>query len=100
MQITVELPNDIAQHGDPAREALEALAVEGYRSGALTAYQTRRLLGFETHYELEGFLKDRQVWEHAYTVDDLERDRQAFASLDRKDLVDCCSEFVSSGKAD
>lgn len=87
MQITVELPNDSAQHGDPAREALEALAVESYRSGALTAYQTRRLLGFETRYELEGFPKDRQVWEHVYTGEALEKDGQAFASLDRKDLV-------------
>ena len=43
MQITVELPDDIAQHGDPGREALERLAIEGYRSGALTHFQASKL---------------------------------------------------------
>jgi hypothetical protein len=33
MQITVELPDDIAQHSNPAREALEALAIEGQVGG-------------------------------------------------------------------
>ena len=74
MQVTVELPNDLAQHADPAREALEAFAVAGYRSGALTPYQTRQLLGFQTRYEFEGFLKARGVWDHAYSVEDLESD--------------------------
>jgi hypothetical protein len=35
MEITLKLPDDLAQHADPAREALEALVIEGYRSGAL-----------------------------------------------------------------
>jgi hypothetical protein len=29
MKITVELPDDVAQHPDPGRDALEALAVAG-----------------------------------------------------------------------
>ena len=68
MQITVQLPDDLAQRPDAAREALEAFAIEGYRSGALSAYQTRMLLGFETRYELDGFLKEHGVWERAYRV--------------------------------
>jgi hypothetical protein len=68
MQVTVEIPDDVArilapQGQDPARATLEAVAIEGYRSGALTAYQVRRLLGFETRYELDGFLKTHNVWE-------------------------------------
>ena len=78
MQITVQLPDDLAQRPDPAREALEAFAIEGYRSGALSAYQTRMLLGFETRYELDGFLKEHGVWERAYSVEDLEKDAEAF----------------------
>jgi predicted HTH domain antitoxin len=78
MQIIVTLPDDLAQHPDPAREALEAFAIEGYRSGALSAYQTRQLLGFETRYEFDGFLKDRQIWDHAYSVEDLEKDAAGF----------------------
>ena len=78
MQITVQLPDDLAQRPDPAREALEAFAIEGYRSGALSAYQTRMLLGFETRYELDGFLKEHGVWERAYSVEDLEKGAEAF----------------------
>jgi hypothetical protein len=78
MQITVQLPDDLAQHPDPAREALEAFAIEGYRSGVLSAYQVRLLLGFETRYELDGFLKEHEVWEHAYGVGDLEQDAAGF----------------------
>jgi len=78
MQITVQLPDDLAGHAAPAREALEAFAIESYRSGALSAYQTRLLLGFETSYELDGFLKDHEVWDHAYSVEDLEKDAAGF----------------------
>ncbi len=81
MEITVALPEDIAQRTDPAREALEALAIEGYRSRALTAYQVRRLLGFETRYQLDGFLKANNVWEHAYSLEDFEQDRRTLEQL-------------------
>jgi hypothetical protein len=87
MQVTVEIPDDVArilapQGQDPARATLEAVAVEGYRSGALTAYQVRRLLGFETRYELDGFLKAHNVWEQAYDLADLQQDRQTLQQLE------------------
>jgi len=80
MRVVVEIPDDLAASlaalgSDPARAALEAVAIEGYRSGALNSHQTRRLLGFETRYELDGFLKAYNVWEHAYGLEDLEQDR-------------------------
>jgi hypothetical protein len=78
MQVTVQLPDDLAQRANPAREALEAFAIEGYRSGALTAPQVRELLGFETRYELDGFLKAHLVWERAYSSQDLEKDAAGF----------------------
>jgi predicted HTH domain antitoxin len=73
----------LLQHSDPAREALEAYAIAGYRSGALTPRQTRELLGIATRYEFDGFLKDHDVWEHAYTVEDLKQD---MLTLDRWQL--------------
>ena len=87
MQVTVEIPDDFArilvlQGQDPARATLEAVAIEGYRSGILTAYQVRRLLGFETRYELDGFLKAHNVWEQAYDLGDLEQDRQTLEQLE------------------
>ena len=78
MQIIVTIPDDLAQHPNPAREALEAFAIEGYRSGALSAYQTRLLLGFETREELDGFLKAHEVWHHSYSIEDLEKDAAGF----------------------
>ena len=78
MEITVQLPDDLAQRPDPVREALEAFAMEGYRSGALSSYQTRLLLGFETRYELDAFLKKHGIWEHAYSVEDLQKDAAGF----------------------
>jgi hypothetical protein len=88
MQVAVEIPDDVAEllatHGrDAARATIEAVAIEGYRSGALTASQTRRLLGFETGYELDGFLKAHDVWEHAYTFEDLDQDRPRSADANQ-----------------
>ncbi len=80
MEITLSLPEDIA-HGlqskwkDLPRAALESLALEGYRSGALTTSQVRRLLGFGTRYELDGFLKRHGVF-LKYSAGDLERDAE------------------------
>lgn len=78
MEITLNLPEDIV-HGleskwkDLPRAALESLALEAYRSSALTAAQVRRLLGFATRYELDGFLKQHGVYLD-YGPEDLERD--------------------------
>jgi len=74
MQITVNLPNDLDQRPDPAREALEAVAIAGYRSGNLTAFQAGRLLGFTSRFEFEAFLKDHEILDHAYSADDLAED--------------------------
>ncbi|HTX75286.1 MAG TPA: UPF0175 family protein [Terracidiphilus sp.] len=87
MQVVLNIPDDLSQSlaalgPDPSRAALEALAIEGYRSGALTAMQTRRLLGFETRYQLDGFLKARNVMEYAYGLEDLEQDRQTLRELE------------------
>jgi predicted HTH domain antitoxin len=79
VQITVELAEDIARHPDPGREALEALAIEGYGSGALTHYQASQLLGF-SRFEFEDFLMARNIFDHAYGMDDLEGD---LATLDK-----------------
>jgi hypothetical protein len=78
VDITIHLPDDLTQLPNPARKALEALAIEGYRSGALSSQQTRLLLGFETSFELEAFLKENGVWERAYSVEDLDKDAAGF----------------------
>jgi predicted HTH domain antitoxin len=86
MQITVELPDDIARRPDPGREALEALAIEGYRSEKLTHYQAAQLLGL-TRFEFDGFLKAHQIYDHAYSAEDLERDLATMRKLEEQGLL-------------
>ena len=80
MNVAVELPDDIARQletvwHDVPRRVLEAIAVEGYRSGALTHEQVQRLLNL-SWWETEAFLKERQAYLH-YDEADLEQDRAA-----------------------
>lgn len=81
MRIIVELPNDLTQRPDPAREAVEAVAIAGYRSGKLTTYQAGRLLGLDSRFEFEAFLKSRGIYDHAYTVEDLDQDLENLQTL-------------------
>ena len=84
MQVTLDLPDDISaaleeQWQDLPRQALEALAVEGYRTGALTEAQVRRLLGFETRFEVHALLKEHRValrYSEADVEDDLAAHRE------------------------
>ena len=84
MQITVELPDDMARHmipagRDPARAALEDMAVEAYRAHRLSEHQLATLLGMD-RYQLDGFLKQREVWLE-YTMDDLRKELEAQRKL-------------------
>ena len=84
MQITLELPEDIAQGlgsrwKDLPRAALESLALEAYRSRTLTAAQLRRLLGFQTRMQVDAFLKEHEIYD--YTAADFEQDRETIRQL-------------------
>ena len=84
MNVTVHIPNDLAERlpagGDISRRALEALALEEYKLGNLTKPELRRLLGFDSRDQLDGFLKAHGVFE-PYTVDDLDREREDLRRL-------------------
>ncbi len=78
MQVAIELPEDIAEglqakRKDLPRQALEALALEGYRSGVLTESQVRRMLGFQTRLEVNTFLRDRGVY-YNYTPAEIDQE--------------------------
>ena len=75
MEITVKLPDDLAQHPNPGREALEALVIEGYCSGKLSHHQASHLLGL-SRFQFDGFLKKRNIYDHAYNVEDLKQDEE------------------------
>jgi hypothetical protein len=86
MEITLHIPDELADlldsTGDIERRALEAFALAEYQAGRLTRPDLRRLLGFATRYELDGFLKAHGVNE-GLTVEEFERDRE---TLDRLGL--------------
>ena len=81
MKITVELPDDVAQRPEAGRQVLEALAIEGYRSGALTHHEASQLLQL-SRLEFEALLKRRNVDAHVYDVDDLQQDLATLGKID------------------
>ncbi len=77
MSVTIDLPEEIAQQlqarwGDLERRALEALAIEGYRSEALSLGQVAEMLGLSV-WDTEIFLKQRKV-DLLYTLENLNED--------------------------
>jgi hypothetical protein len=54
---------------------LESFALEGYRSGKLTEEQVRKILGFGTRMQVDGFLKEHGVYMD-YTLDDVDRETE------------------------
>jgi len=85
MQVILNIPDTLAAQftaagKDPARVALEALAIEGYRNDELSESEVREMLGYETRMEVHALLKQHGVFLH-YSSDDLEEDREAARSL-------------------
>jgi hypothetical protein len=77
MELTVHIPDDSE---NLSRRALGALLAEEYRLGRLHKPDLRRLLGFETSYEIDGFLKAHNVYED-YSMEDFEREFDALKRL-------------------
>lgn len=85
MKVTIDLPEDVlaalkGRWDDVPRRSLEAIAVEGYRTGALTETQVRRLLQFETRFQVHALLKEHRV-PLRYTEADLQQDLDAHREL-------------------
>ena len=64
MEIILNIPDELARRvapegKEPARVALEALALEGYRTELLSESGVRQMLGFETRMEVHALLNRR-----------------------------------------
>jgi len=85
MEVTIQVPEDIAHHlqekwgQDIPRHVLESVALECFRERILGESQLRRLLGFATRFEMHAFLKQHAV--PFYTLEDLEHDRERSTGL-------------------
>jgi predicted HTH domain antitoxin len=88
VNVAIEIPDDIgrvlgAQAGGVSRAVLEAVAVEAYRSGAITTAQVQQMLGLRSRWATESFLRRAEAY-HDYTMDDLERDIAAIRDASRQ----------------
>ncbi len=83
MQITLELPDDIANLLQPpniSRRVLELIVADNYRQGRIGAAQVRRMLNFSSRWETYEFLKQEKAY-LPYTENDLEQDLQAISNV-------------------
>ena len=88
MDVQLKIPDDVAriiqgEQPDISRAVLEALALEGYRSGRLSEAQIRRLLDFRTRIEVHAFLKAHNVYLN-YSIHEMGRDLESLQHFEEK----------------
>jgi hypothetical protein len=76
MNVIMEIPGALT----PRLRALEALAAEEYKHDRLTKPELQRLLGIETSFQLDEFLKAHDVWIE-YSRADAEREIRGLERL-------------------
>ncbi len=85
VQITIDIPDSLAAQylppgKDAARAVMEDALVQAYREERISGRQLMEALGIPTRYDLDGFLKARQVWIN-YTPEELEQERLVSQAL-------------------
>jgi hypothetical protein len=85
VRIWLDVPDDVIEQlteegRDLSRTALEALAIDAYRTKRMTAHQLCHVLEIPSRYDLDGFLKQHGV-PLEYSIDDFEREGATSARL-------------------
>jgi predicted HTH domain antitoxin len=88
MEVKLQIPDEIVKQlapegGDISRQALEALAIDGYRKQNLSLYQISQMLGL-SRIETEDFLGRNQVPLADLTAADLDREAAVIEAAFRK----------------
>jgi Uncharacterised protein family (UPF0175) len=88
VNIALDIPDDIgqvlaAQAGGVSRAVLEAIAIESYRSGAMTPAQVQQMLRLPSRWTTESSLHRSDAF-HDFTMDDLEKDIAAIRDAPHK----------------
>ncbi len=89
MHVEFEIPDEIAQAlqlPDLSCAALEALAIEAYRSEKLGRGQVQRMLGFTTPMQVDALLKEHNVYLN-YTIEEYEKDIATLERLRNKEAI-------------
>jgi hypothetical protein len=86
MEVTIELPDDIARTlgsaSEMPRKMLEAFVAEEYREQRLSRRQLSQVLGHD-YWQTEEFLTHHEA-RRPFTLADLQVDRNSLASLPEK----------------
>ena len=85
MDLTLVIPDNLAARlsasgTDLSRRALEAFVLEEYKNERISKTELRHLLGIQSRYELDGFLKAHGIWID-YGIDDFRREQDALDRL-------------------
>jgi predicted HTH domain antitoxin len=88
VNVAIEIPDEVARQlaassGEVSRAVLEAVAIEAYRSGAITPAQVQQMLGLHSRWETEALLRRAEAF-HDYTMDDLSRDVNVIRDASRR----------------
>ena len=87
MALEIEIPDELAavyaaEPGRLRRAAIEALVLEGVRSGLLSEFEAGKML-FLSQYEMDGFLKAHDVY-LPITFEDVVEDTETALKYSRK----------------
>jgi hypothetical protein len=85
MQITIEIPDELASQleadrGPLSRQILENLVVAAYKAERITSAEVGHILGFPSRFAVDAFLKENNAYFH-YTEADLEQDIETLHQL-------------------
>lgn len=85
MQITIDIPNEIAEQltetpDQLPRQLLELLVIEAYRNDRITHFQVGQILKLPSRWAVDEFLKKHHADLH-YNEEDLACDRQTLRQL-------------------
>jgi hypothetical protein len=83
--LKIELPEDVMQllskrWADLSRHIVETLAAEGYREGTLSHHQVQRMLGLDSRFAVDEFMKERRV-PFPYGPEELQQDAETLRDL-------------------
>ena len=83
MPVTVSLPDGIlsSDNEDIGRQVLEQVALDGFKSGQLTVAQVRRILNYESRFQVYEFLASHSVPWIEYDTEELEREVETLRAL-------------------
>ena len=88
MEVTVTIPDIISKRLGKDVDALprwllEKAGLEAYRSGEMSSYELRLMLGLKSRFEVDAFLKAHNVYLE-YTDEDFAHDAETSRQLQRK----------------